>query len=145
MEKRREVMKRIIKWAWNLVLQRAGLPMVDVNIIFPEMITQDSAQKMKNILLAEQARWIKPERAATMAAKELGISNFSYVEELKDIETQLPEIPMPLADPAQQNPPSSMDPAINTIKSPEGEGAGPGSSGLTGSEKAEVKQNDSTL
>jgi len=153
MEKRREVMKRILRKLWEYCMDSAGLPVVDVDVVFPEMISQDSTQKLQNLLLAEQARWIKPERAATMAAKELTITNYDYNSELEDVEKQLPEIPMPLADPAQIAPPNSMEPGQPTGGDQQGTpsgglsaggtlGSAPHASGVTGKDRVEAKAND---
>jgi hypothetical protein len=60
---------------------------------FPEIITQDSSQKIKDIYLCEEANWISPERAATMASKELNITEFDYDSEKEKIKEQRPDIP----------------------------------------------------
>jgi hypothetical protein len=149
MEKRREIMKRLLRKLWIVCMDSAGLPHIDCNVTFPEMISQDETQKLQNLLLMEQARWIKPERAATMAAKEIGIDNFSYPEEMADIKQQLPAIPMPLTDPGEINPPTSMDPATNGPSSGGLSSGGalgaPKAAGVSSNDRVEAKQNDRTL
>jgi len=154
MEKRREVMKRILRSLWSFCMTEAGLENMVVNVIFPEIITQDRSQKLKDLLLSEQSRWIKPERAATMAAKELGITNYSYADELEDMKTELPEIPMPLVDPGVINPPASMTPGEQPSQSGGGGELSSGGSfginspkqtSLTSTQKRGIKQNDATL
>lgn len=101
MEKRREILKRILKKLWNYCMEQAGLPRVDCNILFPEIITQDRSQKLKDLALAENQRWISPQRAASAAAKELQFQNYNYEKELDEMKVELPEIPMPLTAPPQ--------------------------------------------
>lgn len=135
MEKRREVIKRILRDLWKYCMECGGLPAVDVNVIFPELITQDRSQKLKDIQTCQQSRWIKPERAATLAAKEMGIQNYNYAEELKDMKAEFPDIPMPLVDPALIG--TGSVPAQGTGDEPP-----PETAGMTGQDKAEIKKND---
>lgn len=149
MEHRREVVKRILKDHWKDCMEAAGLPNLDCNVVLPELITQDRSQKLKDLLLAEQARWIKPERAATIAAKELGQQNFNYQNELQDMDEQIPEIPMPLVDPGAINPPQSMQPGQPEAGAGSGQdgfsSGGALNSGLSSTQKSEIQKNDSTL
>lgn len=149
MEKRREKMKQILRALWKYCMDEAGLPDVSCNVVFPELISQDRDAKLKSLLLCEQARWFKPERAATIAAKEMGATDYSYSEELKDIEQQLPEIPMPLADPGALNPPTSMDPAQSGPGAQGGGNEGFGKAaamrGVSSEDKVQVKAEDTTL
>jgi hypothetical protein len=149
MERRREVLKRVLKRLWVYCMKSANIPDPGVNVIFPEIITQDRSAKLKDLLLCEQSRWLKPERVATMAAKEMGVSDYSYQEELEDLKEQLPEVPLVLGSPEQADPPQSMDPQLNSPKQPpapgESEGGEPEVSGLPGTERNEIKNNDSNL
>lgn len=124
MAKRREVMRRVIKMHWKYCMEQAGLPDMDCDIIFPEMITQDRSQKLKDLVLAEQNRWFKPERVATMAAKEFQIHDYNYENELADIKKELPLIPMPLTD----------EPGVTDTTS-----ESPSSSAITPDERKEIK------
>lgn len=139
MEKRREKITRVLKCLWNLCQTRAGIPDVQCNVIFPEIITQDRSQKLKDILLAEEARWIKPERAATMAAKELQIQNYNYQVELENITDQLPEVPKPLLDPSKSTLTNQTDPEQDQSA------ALAQGSALTGQDRKDIKNGDSQL
>lgn len=137
MEKRREILKRIIKKLWVYCMQEAGIPDVDCNVVFPEIISQDRSQKLKDLALAESQRWISPQRAATTAAKEFQFQNYNYEKEIEEMKVELPEIPMPLTAPPQQggssfggSSPDDADP--NQI----------GVAGLTSEDKKDARIND---
>lgn len=95
-EKRREVMKRMIKQHWNYCMESGGLPRIPCDIIFPEIITQDRSQKLKDLQMAELQNWIAPETAANMAAKELQVQNYSYREEMEKSKAEQAMAPSPL-------------------------------------------------
>jgi len=99
MEKRREIMKRMIKMHWKFCMVQAGLPDLDCDIIFPEIITQDRSMKLRDLALAETSRWLSPARVAAMAAKEFQIHGYDYQSELEDMKKELPQVPQPLSDP----------------------------------------------
>lgn len=128
MEKRREVIKRLLTKLWNYCMETAGLKGVECQIIFPELITHDRSQKLKDIMLAQQNRWISPARAGSLAAQELQINDYKYENELKAMTQQLPEVPMPLSAPAKLGPPTN-DPKENI-------------SGLSGEDKQGIKQDE---
>jgi hypothetical protein len=119
-------------------MESAGIPNVDCQVIFPELITQDRSQKLKDIMICEQNRWISPARAASIAAKELGIDDYNYDKEIAEMDDQLKLIPMPLTDPAIQggsvNPPAQPQPEPTET---------PGSTGMTSEVKRGIKQDDS--
>lgn len=131
MEKRREILKRVITKLWDYCMDTAGLKGMECQIIFPELITHDRSQKLKDIMLAQQNRWISPERAGQLAAQELQISDYKYKNEIDAMQVQLPEVPMPLTAPA------ALKPLPNK---PEGES--PDVSGITGQDKEGMKAND---
>lgn len=132
MEKRREVIKRVLTKLWDYCMQQAGIKNVDCQIIFPELITHDRSQKLKDIMLAQQNRWISPGRAAELAAQELQIADYKYETEIQAMSQQLPEVPMPLTAPASLKPPQNKAPGSEE----------PGVSGITGQDKEEIKSND---
>jgi hypothetical protein len=139
--KRREFLKRILKKLWAYCMSEAGLPLIDCDVVFPEIITQDRSQKLKDLALAEAQRWISPQRAASLAAREFHISGYSYEKELEDMKKEIPEIPAPLtaAPQASDNAvfPNSPSDAADPSKV--------GVSGLTSEEKKATKINDTHL
>jgi hypothetical protein len=117
-----------------------------VKITWPEIITQDRSQKLKDLALAEQAKWISPQRAAETAAKELGADDYIYATEQADIaKQQAAEIaPGPLQAPLTQ-PGQNGGGGLNQggEESPGLNGVGQSvdkPSAVTGAEKAKVKK-----
>lgn len=138
MEKRREVLKRILKKLHTYCMECAGLPDLGCDVIFGEIIAQDRSQKLKDLALAEDQRWISPQRAASLAAKEFQIQNYSYEKELSAMKEELPEVPMPLTAPQQQTP-FGASPSDNADPNKIGV------SGLTSEDKKDIKFNDTHL
>lgn len=99
MEKRREVLKRMIRDLWDYVMESAGIGKIHCDIILPEIITQDRSQKLKDLMLAENQRWLAPMTVATIAAKELQVQNYDYNAEIEKMKEELPKVPMPLTAP----------------------------------------------
>ncbi len=54
-------------------------------IIFPEIATEDRSAKLKDIMTSQAVEYISHERAATMTASELQITDFDYDEEQEQI------------------------------------------------------------
>lgn len=84
-EMRQLVYERILGDMFDDLMTQFGLGKVDKEITFPEIIAQDRSAKLKDLALCVTEGWISKERAATIAAKELGISEFEYDEEQADI------------------------------------------------------------
>lgn len=83
----------VIKEATALIgLSILGEP-IDRNyeVIFPEISTQDRTAKIKDIATAQAMKYISKERAATMTAKELGITSYDFVEEQEKIREETEE------------------------------------------------------
>lgn len=140
MEKRREVLKRVVKDAWNRLMKEAGLPKIDCTINFPELITQDRSQKIQDLALMEQSQWISGQTAAEIAAKEMNIIGYDYNKEKEKI-SQDPPINLPLTTPPTQDSPHdpySPQGGMNHIDQPD-------HSSFTSQDRNEVKKNDSTL
>jgi hypothetical protein len=97
-EMRQEVYKGILKKVWNRLMSELNLGFVDCEITFPEIITQDRSSKLKDLALAESQGWIKKERAASIAAKELGIADFKFEE---DAGSEMATPAAPLTTPGQ--------------------------------------------
>ena len=130
-EMRQQIYKNVIEKAAERLFRSFGIKS-EIDVYFPEIVTQDRSQKMKDLFLGEQARWISPERAATSAAKEMGIDKYDYDKEMAAIKAQAAdEIPLPGANPLSA--PGSAG---------GGDSGGPdSSSAVTGGEKKQV--NDS--
>jgi len=60
----------------------------DFEIIFPEPAVEDRAAKLDAIIKGEASRYISHERAATMYAKEMGITDFDANEEGEQIQAE---------------------------------------------------------
>ena len=87
-EMRQQVYERMIKDLWAYCMEWAGLGDVDCEVTFPEIITADKTQKLKDIALAKAEGFISQERAANMASKELNITEFDYHVEKQAIDKE---------------------------------------------------------
>jgi hypothetical protein len=58
----------------------------DIEFTFPEIVSQDRTAKLKDLALAEQMEWISHDRAMSIAAKELNVTEFDPELEKGDIE-----------------------------------------------------------
>lgn len=143
-EKRREIIKRMIKKLWDYCMESGGLGSIPCDIIFPEIITQDRSQKLKDLMLCENQRWLAPETVATIAAKELMIQNYAYRDELDKMKVELPDIPMPLSAPPTLSP-SSVGPIPPPAPAPTAGGADTPARGLTSQDKSQARKNDQHL
>lgn len=138
MEKRRDVLKRIIKQTWDRLMKDVGLQGIGCNIIFPELITQDRSQKLQDLLLGQQAKWWSEERAATVAAKELGIQDYDYNTEQDNInKSSLPGPSAPLTQPGAV-PAAGLPPLPGMGQATQQPGT---PSAVTSTDKAGIKQN----
>jgi hypothetical protein len=118
-------MERVILKMGERLSEKFGLDF-DMEVTFPELISQDRSAKLKDLALAESQRWVSNETAAEIAAKEFGITSYKYAEEIQRIAQDvkdLPPPPMPLTQPG-------MAPQ-DDIKS----------SAITSDERSEITQN----
>lgn len=123
-EMRQQLYERVIKKLWNELMKCGGLGDVEMEVTFPDLITQDRSQKLKDLALAESQGWVSKSRAAGIAAKELGITNYDYDQEAKDVEIDQAETADPMGAPLTDD------------------AAMPKSSAVTGAEKVDIaKQN----
>lgn len=60
----------------------------EIEVSFPEITLSDSSSKLKDLSLAVASGWISKKRAAEIAAKELGITEYDYVTEKTEIDKQ---------------------------------------------------------
>lgn len=96
-------MERILLKMGERLAEQFGMEF-DMEVTFPELISQDRSAKLKDLALAESQRWVSNETAAEIAAKEFGITSYKYAEEMERIakeDSKLPTMPSPLTGPAQ--------------------------------------------
>lgn len=125
----------------------------EIEVTFPELYAQDRTAKLKDIALAESEGWITQERAATMGAKELSITEYDWETEKASIEQERhdpnqayfapltappgagPLIPgMP---PGAPQPTAATSPAKDNPNPPR---AGDAQGGVTSGEKRDIKR-----
>lgn len=130
MEERQVLMGRIIKKIVLDMFKQFSCD-VDVEVIFPEIITQDRSTKLKDLSLAQEMKWIAPQRAATMAAKELGVEEYEYDQEQSKISEEAPaeDAASPLTAPPDAEKPEQPEPPEKPVKP----------SALTSEDKRQVK------
>lgn len=106
-------------------MEWAGLGTVECEISFPELITQDRSQKLKDLALAQTQGWVSKQTAASLAGKELNITSYEYELEKEEIEQEQGDIALdqPLTSPGQLFP--STDKQVNAV---------------TGQDKTEIKK-----
>jgi hypothetical protein len=97
-EKRQDYVTRIAKRMAKRLFDEFGV-VTKVEVVFPEIITQDRSAKFKDLALAESQGWVSNERASGIAAKELGIDDYDYEQERKEGAGA-----QAAADPSQANP-----------------------------------------
>lgn len=125
-EMRQQVLKKAVSDIAKWLMGYFGIKS-EFEIHFPEIITQDRSQKLKDLYMAEQAEWISPERAAETAAAELGYRDYDFESEREKISEQKdaePELMLPSVSPLTDKPQAGS------------------SSAITGQEKQQVKIND---
>jgi len=125
------------------LMKRNDITEYNAKFTWPEVITQDRAQKLKDIYLAETAQWISPKRAGQMASKELGQDDWDFEQEQQDIKSEQadePIQPLTTAGAANPTPPSAGNkpgaPATSGLQLPKPIQK---PSGITGNEKARLK------
>lgn len=126
-EMRQRVYENMIRSMWNRVMDWAHIEGAEMNVTFPEIIAQDRSAKLKDLALCESQKWISEKRAASIAAKELGIEDYDYEKEQEEINTQVVE------PPAIDTNPLTGDPTVSKEE--------PGSQ-VTSDEKKDIKTND---
>ena len=86
-----EVIDDILQDAWKRVrTYRRGLGQTTerMEFTFPALAQEDRSAKLKDLAFAEAMDWIKKERAASMGAREFGISTYDYDDEQAAIATE---------------------------------------------------------
>lgn len=91
-ERRQEECKRILQALWRRFQDNHGVKGAECEITFPEIISQDRSQKLKDIKFTEDAGYISRRRAAPLAVKELGADdNYDYDDEEVVIKSEQPQ------------------------------------------------------
>lgn len=130
-EERQQILEGLVVEMGERLFRRFGID-AELEVTFPEIISQDRSTKIKDIIASEQAGYLKPERAAAMVAKELGITDYVYDEEQLQIRDSISNgdpAARPLTDAGSVGQNSNEDPEIKP-------------SAVTGQERQDVKQND---
>ncbi len=125
-EMRQQILKTIIGDVAEWLQGYFGIKS-DFEIHFPEIITQDRSQKLKDIYMGEQAHWWSPERAAETAASEMGFRDYDFDGEQEKIKAQ------------KALEPSLMIPSVSPLTADPKAGA---SSAVTSGEKKRISDND---
>lgn len=86
-ETRQNYLRHILKSLAKRLFDSFGID-AEIEFTFPEIVTQDRTAKLKDLVLCVSEKWISQQRAAQIAAKELGIANFDYSKEKKIIEEE---------------------------------------------------------
>lgn len=131
-QQRQLVYERILNKMWKRLAKLNGLDDVDMEVTFPEIIEQDSTQKITDITAVQLSGFISKERASNMIAKELDITDFDYEKEKLDIKNEgsvAPEQSSPLTTPG------------TTPPSPNGEEPGASSSAITQGMRKQLADN----
>lgn len=101
-EGRRAVYERMLRDMFDNLMRKFGIQGVSCEVTFPEIVVQDRSAKLKDLAAAEASGWISRKRAATIASKELGITDFDYETEKAEVEGETiapPESSNPLSAP----------------------------------------------
>ena len=91
-----EIVSDILDAAWDRVKEARKLTKTTKRMewTFPALAQEDRTAKIKDIAFAESMDYFTKERAATMAAKEFGVSEYHYDAERKAIDTEREEEPV---------------------------------------------------
>jgi hypothetical protein len=105
-EMRQLVYERMVKEMWDKLMAWAGIDGAECEITFPDIITQDRSAKLKDLALSQSQKWLSRERAATIAAKELGITDFEFKKEMESLSAEEPQpsLMSPLSTPGSIEP-----------------------------------------
>lgn len=86
-ESRQLVYTDIVQKMWDRVMKLNGIE-AECEITFPELITQDRSQKIKDTALAQELDVISHESMSIIVANELGITNYNYDTEQSLIDAE---------------------------------------------------------
>ena len=86
-ERRQRLMERMLTKMAHRVCGEG----VEVEFIFPSIVTEDRSAKLGDLEKSEEQEWISHETAAAMAARELEITTYDYDDEQKKIDGEREE------------------------------------------------------
>ena len=128
-ESRQLVYQKILQTMWDRIN-----PGVDCEITFPELITQDRSQKIKDLILAKDEKVISKEYMCNTIASELGYTSYDFdteqakikQEEAEELDSSTDSIliaplaPIPPASPGATDKPGTVTmPKPSAITAPE--------------------------
>ena len=88
-EMRQKIYEKALRDMVKRLFKKFGVaPSTEFEITFPEIVTEDRSSKLKDLQAAQANGWISRERAAEIAAKELGVTKFEYKKEREKIEIE---------------------------------------------------------
>lgn len=113
LQKRQQIVENILKKMAAKLFQRFDLT-ASIEVTFPEIIVQDRSVKLRDTFLAANEDAISHRRASEIAAKELGITEYDYHTEQKEIMAQpgglAPLTAQPIVPGAVSDPSSTVAP-----------------------------------
>lgn len=77
----------LLKFARRL-FDAFGLEGAQIEVTFPELVTQDRSAKLQDLSLAQTMGWVSSKRAAEIAAQELQITEYDFDKEQEAIEDE---------------------------------------------------------
>lgn len=86
-ENRQLLYERMMKKMAKRLFKQFGLD-AEIEVTFPELVSQDRSAKLKDLALAQTQGWLSNKRAAEISAQELQITEYNYDKEKVDIEDQ---------------------------------------------------------
>lgn len=86
-ENRQLLYERMLKKMAKRLFKQFGIQ-ADIEVTFPELVTQDRSSKMKDLALAQSQGWLSKKRAAEIAAQELQVTEYNFDKEEELISDQ---------------------------------------------------------
>lgn len=84
---RQAVYERVLKAMASRLFKKFGME-AEIEVTFPELMVQDRSAKLKDLALGQVEQWWSAQTAATIAGKEMGISEYEYKEEMEKVQAE---------------------------------------------------------
>jgi hypothetical protein len=94
LEELQGTMEGVLHDCFERVMVAAGISDAEAEFTFPSIASEDRTQKLQDLSYAEANGWLSKATAASIAAKELGITNYDFEEEQGLIADEFPESEM---------------------------------------------------